>query len=311
MSTETLRPSGVGSETNIDDEDPEFDTHWTLVDEVSADDDTTCVKTASATYLRDLYALADSSGSGTINSVKVYVRARAGAGTPTQASMKICLKSGGTVGEDTEHTLTTDTWIDYDNTWTTNPDGDGAWGSDWSVIDALEVGVSLRQNNATSGQKSFCTQVWVVVDYHTDYPITTSCGLTASATIDRDVAYKRATTPGLTVSAMVSRALTYTRATTPGLTISATVDRVLAYTRATSAGLTVSVTIARSVVRTITVTANLGVSVTISKLVHYARAIIAKLQKYDTVTTELTRNPASRSELDYYETVEVDFGRKK
>lgn len=72
---ETLRPNAAGDETNITYQYPSTGYHWDKVDEVTADDGSTCVTTTDdTTYIRDLYNLPASTGSGTINKITVYAR---------------------------------------------------------------------------------------------------------------------------------------------------------------------------------------------------------------------------------------------
>jgi hypothetical protein len=75
MATEILRPDAAGDETNIGGQYPNSTYHWDKVDEVSADDSTTCVYSADYNvYRRDLYALPAPTGSGTISKITVFVR---------------------------------------------------------------------------------------------------------------------------------------------------------------------------------------------------------------------------------------------
>ena len=163
----------------------------------------------------------------------------------------------------------------------------------------------------------------------TDYPISTSCGLTASATVAYAAAWDRATSPGLTISAtivryyghlittianltansVISRFMTYTRAHTTGLTISTTLTRVwgrirstvsnltvsttisraLTYTRATTPNLTAAVTILKGWGRTIATSAGLTVSATVVKVVTYKRAITSGLTVAVAVAKSINR----------------------
>jgi len=161
--TETLRPDGLGDETGLRiDGTPAAATNWESVDEETPDEDSTYVYHDGTDYLRDLYNIVDHSlGSGKINSVTVHARCNSRK-TPEQASLKIVLKSGTTTEESVEKTLTKD-YSNYSNTWTTNPDTGSAF--TWGEVDSLQVGVSLREDKAGTGDYSRCTQVWVDVDY--------------------------------------------------------------------------------------------------------------------------------------------------
>jgi len=162
MDTETLRPNAAGDETNIRYQNPGSGSHYDKVDEETPDELTTCVFEYGAdTWLRDLYNIADHSvGSGTINHITVYANCKA-QDTPTQASLKIAIKSTN-VHEGSEETLTTG-WANYSKQWATNPDNAHAW--TWDEIDALQIGISLRRQQIGGLDASYCTQVYVVVDY--------------------------------------------------------------------------------------------------------------------------------------------------
>jgi hypothetical protein len=161
VATETLRPNGAGDETNIGDQYPTSGAHWDKVDEVTPDEGSTYVGTYNSAYQRDLYNLADHiEGAGTINFVKVYARGKVTA-SPTQASLKIAVKSGATVAESSEKTITT-SWANYSQQWDTNPNTGAAW--TWDEIDSLQAGITVRRCNA-SGEYTVCTQLYVEVDY--------------------------------------------------------------------------------------------------------------------------------------------------
>lgn len=171
MATETLYISGAGDECNITNGNvASCPNHYICVDEESSDGDTTVVWETTAAWLRDLYAVDNHSvGSGTINSVTIYAYLRTSINSANYG--KISIKSGGVAANSAAKSLTT-SWALYSEQWATNPDGGGAWGSDWSVIDAIQAGVCLYSNaaakNATNG---YCTQVYVVVDYTEAPPV--------------------------------------------------------------------------------------------------------------------------------------------
>ena len=178
MAIETLRPNAAGDECNIDAEaGAACPSHYQNVDEITSDGVTTMVNTTSVTWLRDLYGIENSAGSGTINFVKVY--AVCADGSPIdQASLKIAIKSGTTVAESAEKTIT-GAWVTYSNQWNTNPDTATAW--TWSEIDNLQAGIALRRPRAAVVQNSYCTQVYVEVDYVTSTPQTVGDGAIAVA----------------------------------------------------------------------------------------------------------------------------------
>lgn len=157
--TETLRPSGVGSETALVNAEPDVD-HYLNVDEAVADGHTTYVSDPSTTWHRDLYALPNSGvGEGLINSVTVHtVVYQPGWGNrhfKPSVRTNANTYDGDEVGQDAS-------WKDGSHQWTQNPQTSSAW--TWEEIDALEAGVAMM---STTGH-ILCTQVYVVVD-HTPY----------------------------------------------------------------------------------------------------------------------------------------------
>lgn len=161
--TFTTSPSVDGDETNLT---PKAGANWASVAEDPSDDDASYVMTTNVTYLTDLYNLADTtvSGKGKINSVTVYINARAKQ-TPTQASAYTRIKTNGVASNGTEVTLTT-SYATYSTAYTTNPQSGNEW--TWAEINALQAGVGLRESKtegALANRWSRCTQVWVVVDY--------------------------------------------------------------------------------------------------------------------------------------------------
>jgi hypothetical protein len=158
--TEILRPTAAGDETNISNQLPSSGAHWEKVDDVTPDGDSTVVYTGSSGWEEDLYNIADhSTGSGTITSVKVYIECRSDA-APTQTSAYVHIKTNGVEDNGDEETVTT-SYATYLYERNKNPQTNAAW--TWDEIDALQIGVGLRQ--PTSGQLSGCTQVYVEVTY--------------------------------------------------------------------------------------------------------------------------------------------------
>lgn len=157
MATETLRPNAAGDETSIGWQLPATGEHWEKVDEETPDEASTYVRNYLTSYQRDLYNLPASSGSGTINFIKIYFRCRQD--TSGNFYAKPSLKSNSTVTDGTEINLTT-SWATYSEQWNTNPADGQAW--EWADIDALQIGVSLKGNGSYN---AFCTQIYVEVDY--------------------------------------------------------------------------------------------------------------------------------------------------
>ena len=160
VETETLRPTAAGDETNIASQEPDSGAHWDKVDEATTDGDSTYIYTSNAAWQEDLYNIADHSiGVGDINYVRVYIVCRADA-SPTQTSVYTHIKTNETEYNGSEATITT-SYATYSYQWDTNPQTTATW--TWDEIDALQIGVGLRE--PTSGQNTNCTQVYVEVNY--------------------------------------------------------------------------------------------------------------------------------------------------
>jgi len=162
-STETLHPTSdvdtgdwhqVGGETGF----------YTSVDEVTSDDDTTYVwlQVFDTSWWPIEWGLADSSGTGSINSVTVYYDCRVYS-VPVLNKVRPFVRSGSTKDTGTERTLT-QTYQQWSDVWNTNPDTSSAW--TWNEIDSLQVGIDGYDEN---GDKNRVTQVYVVVDYTPNY----------------------------------------------------------------------------------------------------------------------------------------------
>ncbi len=159
--TETLRPSGTGSFTQLDRVGD--DANWKCVDEAGAHDGlTTYVYSHSGlSSSMDTYATEDrTTGTGTINSVTVhYVISKTG-DTPTLAGAAL-IRTHSTVYWGTFYDATL-SWVEHTHTWTDNPFTSSAW--TWQEVDDLEIGVELDIGTQEDDDVR-CTQVWVVVDY--------------------------------------------------------------------------------------------------------------------------------------------------
>lgn len=166
MATETLRPNGAGSETNLSIYAPDTgEANWEDVDEAVADDLATALRTLGngTTYQRDLYACADhSTGSGIINSVTIHWRLRtAGDG---EVYSKCALRTHDTTYDGTEkyhNDPAAPIWYDESQVYTENPNTSAAW--TWAEIDAIEIGLSAK--TGSDAKDCYPTQVYVVVTY--------------------------------------------------------------------------------------------------------------------------------------------------
>ncbi len=155
----TLLPSSAGQYSQWPSEFPSGTVHWTLCDEAMADDDTTYIENNAASAKREAYNLQDIVDSGSINWVRVYVRARlVSTGT---GNIKTVLRTHSNDYESANLALTTyyqDLFTQYD----TNPNTGAAW--TWTEINSLQAGAS-SQRIGTSNVR--LTTVWVILSYST------------------------------------------------------------------------------------------------------------------------------------------------
>jgi type II secretory pathway pseudopilin PulG len=151
-----LRPDGAGSLTNLTSSG--CSGNYQCVNESSSDDDATIVIRAAGSYSEDVYSLDDPViGSGTIDSVTVYCRARK---TKNQGSIIVRVYVNSTSYGVAAQNLT-DSYADYFEIWTTNP----ATGSPWTWVEINNLQAGLRLSGQNSNWPAYCTQIWVVVDY--------------------------------------------------------------------------------------------------------------------------------------------------
>ena len=173
--TETLRPSAAGSETGLGAEAPAAAAHWTCVDEAVANDADWVGCYVVSAWQQDLYSIPDSSvGEGIINSVKIWTRIN-GHQASDRDNFQIILQSGGTVYEGTLRRETTAGYTNYSDTWVDNPADAEDW--DWADIDALQIGIRLRQGkvHADPGYyQTFCSQTYAEVNYTVVPPTVTT-----------------------------------------------------------------------------------------------------------------------------------------
>lgn len=185
--TVTLNPDGAGDQTPLGisfvpaSVPPALRSNWGV--NTLDDGDTSYVHTNANEWLTDLYSIENpATEPGTIDSVTVFIKARAEA-TPTQASARTAIKTGGTIHYGTPQSLGT-TYGTYSTAYSVNPTTSQAW--TWSEVSALQAGVSLSRA-AGGGIDSRCTQVWVVVAYSDSEPSCDWIGETAWAAGDRYV----------------------------------------------------------------------------------------------------------------------------
>jgi hypothetical protein len=166
-STLTLRPNAAGDEENITDATSGAGNHWQDVDDVTSDESASTVNTIADAWERDLYNLPALGIDGAISKIVVYARV-CGYITPNQSNAKIAIKTGGIAYEGSEITSTggndagvPNNFTTYSEEWTVNPGTGVAWTVD--EIDALQIGISLRNSVSSGTARTYCTQVYIVV----------------------------------------------------------------------------------------------------------------------------------------------------
>lgn len=149
--SEILRPTGAGSSSNLIAEN--CANGWECVDEAVSDGDGTYVKGSGSSWNMDTYETADHSvGSGAVDSIVVYVKAKGNSGGK---KARTAIRIGGSDYTGFQNN-TSGSYVNYATTYLTNPATAAAW--TWADIDNLEIGVDLKK-------VAFCTQVWVEVFY--------------------------------------------------------------------------------------------------------------------------------------------------
>jgi len=157
LQQETIHPNADGEYDQWAKEYPSATAHWECCDEDPPDDDSSYVETNTATWKYEAYNLENHTGSGTINWVRVYVRAKlTSAGTSNSRTL---IRTHDTDYESSDITLSTS----YQNNYTqydTNPNTGLAW--TWDEIDSLQAGASGKKSGNVNIRM---TTVWVVVNY--------------------------------------------------------------------------------------------------------------------------------------------------
>jgi hypothetical protein len=157
--TESLRPDGAGTTTILTTSG--CTNNWECVDEATSDGDGTFVYTTNTNWQGDSYTAQDSSGTGTINSVTVYIRSRGNFTFFGRPEAQTVLRTHSTYYTGSTVSLTT-SWAPYSTTYATNPNTGSAW--TWTEVDDLEIGV-MQRGIAFFGLQARTTQVWVEIDY--------------------------------------------------------------------------------------------------------------------------------------------------
>jgi len=167
---ETIHPNGVGEYAQWTKEYPSGTAHWDCCDEDPPDDDNSYVEPNSATLKYEAYNLENHIGSGTINWVRIYVRARfTSAGT---TNFRTLIRTHGTDYESSDITLST-SYQNYYTQYDTNPNTGLAW--TWDEIDSLQAGASGKKSGSVDDRM---TAVWVVISYSLGYELDLNGGFT-------------------------------------------------------------------------------------------------------------------------------------
>ena len=160
--TEIFRPNAAGDNTSISSQYPVTGENWDKVSENISDGDGTYVSSDNINWEEDLYNINEHStqtAAGTINYVRVYMVCRATANA-TQTSAYIHIKTNGLEDNGTAENMTT-SYTTYLNQWDVNPQTSDNW--TWDEIDALQIGVGLRQPDINESTR--CTQVYAEVGF--------------------------------------------------------------------------------------------------------------------------------------------------
>jgi hypothetical protein len=149
-SEETLRPNGAGDKNTWDSG---------VYTDVNDQSDSTYLESNDATWVESLFATADSSGTGSINWVRVYLRYQRSGGSPGDVFVRTRIKSGSTESTGSSWAPGT-SWQESYTEYTQNPDDSQDW--EWSDIDSLQIGAD---GQTAGGRKPQVAEVWLVVNY--------------------------------------------------------------------------------------------------------------------------------------------------
>ena len=157
MATLYLRPNANGGVIQLTPYGATY--NWDCVDDVTPDDNATYVYAALVAWQKDLYQLQDTSISGTINWINVWVRCSGASewGTPQGSTT---LRTYDTDYNGSAFNISS-TWTNFYTQYSTNPYTGSAW--TWAEINALQAGVQLYSPNEKA--MALCTQVYIEVNY--------------------------------------------------------------------------------------------------------------------------------------------------
>ena len=159
LQQETIHPNAAGHYAQWAQEYPGGSAHWDCCDEDPPDDDSSYVKTSSSNWRYEAYHLGNPIGSGSINWVRVYVRAKL-TSAGTSYNFRTLIRTYATDYESDDIALSTS----YQNNYTqyyTNPNTGLTW--TWTEINSLQAGASGRPLDPSVGIQ--LTAVWVIINY--------------------------------------------------------------------------------------------------------------------------------------------------
>ena len=159
-----LSADGQYAEWNV--ENPSGSPHWDCCDDDPSDDDISYVENNANSWKREAYAIEDHNGSGSINWVRIFVRARVV--QEGSSLIRTLIRTYGSDYESNNFTLTTD-YQDFFAQYNTNPNTGAEWM--WSEINSLEAGASSRAIGGDSNVRM--TSARIVVNYSSfdDYKV--------------------------------------------------------------------------------------------------------------------------------------------
>jgi len=155
---EKLLPNAAGQYAEWGTVYPAGTPHWDANDDDPPDDDASYVQTSDTiNWRKEAYNLQNSSGSGTINWIQVYARARR---TSIVANnIRTLIRTYSSDYESSNIALTT-SYQDVYTQYNTNPYTSQTW--TWSEIDSLQAGATAKSIGVTHVRM---TAVWVIVNY--------------------------------------------------------------------------------------------------------------------------------------------------
>ena len=154
---ETLRPNAAGQYADWSTEYPAGTAHWDCCNDNPPDGDSSYVETSLASWRREAYNLQDHVGTGTINWIRIYARARLSSSGLN--NIRTLIRTYGTNYESGDIPLST-SYQTVSAQYATNPSTGLAW--TWTEIDALQAGASAQRVGSVNVRM---TAVWVEVDY--------------------------------------------------------------------------------------------------------------------------------------------------